>query len=862
MDYPFKEIEQKWQRYWEENKTFQTNKNSSKPKFYCLDMFPYPSGAGLHVGHPEGYTATDIISRYKRMKGFEVLHPMGWDAFGLPAERYAMKTGIHPKETTSVNIQTFKKQIQMIGLSYDWSRELSTTDPDYYKFTQWIFLKIYNSFYCKHQNKARPIQELVKEFEENGSNKYNDSTFKEEFTATEWKAMDSVKKESILSSFRLVYLANVPVNWCEDLGTVLANEEVEEWVSKGHTVVRKPMKQYMMRITAYSERLLNDLSLVSWPESTLEMQKNWIGKSVGVELDFQVQGKKIRVYTTRPDTIFGATYLVLAPEHPLVNQITTEEHKKEVEDYVKITLTRSDIERTGLNKDKTGIFTGAYAENPLIPGSKVPIWISDYVLYGYGTGAIMAVPAHDQRDYEFAKKFNLDIIQVIAGGSMEESAFDSKESTCINSSSSILSIDGHNYQKAFDTIADYAEKNKIGERKTQYKLRDWLFARQRYWGEPIPLVHFPDGLTKALPESILPLELPNVKEFKPSGTGESPLAHADENWLYIYDAEVGQKGRRETNTMPQWAGSCWYYLRYIDPKNPDKFCDPMLEKEWMPVDLYIGGAEHAVLHLLYSRFWHKILYDLGYVSTPEPFKKLVHQGLILGEDKRKMSKSLGNVVNPDDVVTNYGADSLRLFEMFMGPFEMSKPWSTRGVEGIFRFLNRVWRLYHNGKDESFYVDDTEPDVEDLKVLHRTIKKVEDDIQNFSFNTAISQMMILINHFTPKANRPKKILEPFILVLSSFAPHIAEELWNKLGNPNTLAYQPYPSVDPIYLVDDEITIVVQVNGKLRAEFKASKTVSQEEAISKAKSLEKVIPFLEGKTIKKEIYVKEKLVNIVV
>ncbi|MCB1189113.1 MAG: leucine--tRNA ligase [Leptospiraceae bacterium] len=862
MDYPFQEIENKWQKKWEQSKTFQTNISSDKPKFYCLDMFPYPSGAGLHVGHPEGYTATDIISRYKRMKGFEVLHPMGWDAFGLPAERYAMTTGIHPSITTSSNIDTFRKQIKMLGLSYDWSREISTTSSEYYKFTQWIFLKIYNSYYDKKENKAKPIDDLIKQFESHGTSKLEDPDFEDVFTSADWLAKNHIEKEAILSKFRLVYLASVPVNWCEQLGTVLANEEVDEWIEKGYTVVRKPMRQYMMRITNYAERLLKDLELVSWPVSTLEMQRNWIGKSEGMELDFQAENQDvIKVFTTRPDTLFGATYLVLAPEHPLVEKLTAEDKKKDVEKYRKKTESKSDIDRTDLAKEKTGVFTGAYAYNPVFKNHKIPIWISDYVLLNYGTGAIMAVPAHDERDFMFAKKFNLEIKHVIHGAETEDMCFDSKESYCINSSSVILSIDGLSYESAFDKIATWAEEKNIGQKKVRYKLRDWLFARQRYWGEPIPLVHFPDGYTKALPESELPLLLPDLKEFKPSGTGESPLANASE-WLTVYDSELKMTGRRETNTMPQWAGSCWYYLRYIDPNNSERFCSPVLEKKWMSVDLYVGGAEHAVLHLLYSRFWHKILFDLGYVSTPEPFKKLVHQGLILGENKMKMSKSLNNVVNPDDVVREYGADSLRLFEMFMGPFETVKPWSMKGVEGVFRFLNRVWRLYIDKKSEALLIDDSVPELEDWKVLHKTIKKVEEDIEAFSFNTAISQMMIFVNHFTPKQNRPRQILEPFLLVLSSFAPHVAEELWERLGNTESLAFQKYPDYNQEYVQEDLITIVVQVNGKLRGEFQAETGLEKEEAIRLAKQNDKVIPFIEGKTIKKEIFVPNKLVNLVV
>ncbi|TGK61591.1 leucine--tRNA ligase [Leptospira wolffii] len=882
MDYPFQEIESKWQSFWEKNASFRTDLRSSKPKFYCLDMFPYPSGAGLHVGHPEGYTATDIVSRYKRMKGFEVLHPMGWDAFGLPAERYAMQTGIHPAITTKQNVDNFRRQIKLIGLSYDWDREISTTDPKYYKFTQWIFLKLYESWYDFDAKKAKPISELLSRLEKQGSQGFEDL---ESFSAQEWKAFSESQKEQILSGFRLVYQAEIPVNWCPGLGTVLANEEVEEWVGKGYEVVRKPMRQYMMRITAYAERLLEDLGLVTWPQSTLEMQKNWIGKSEGLELIFPFEentkrnfeaGKNsleekirnsrdlnfggVKVYTTRPDTVFGVTYMVLAPEHPLVDLLTSKEQWEKVQEYKKVSALKSDLDRTELSKEKSGVFTGAYVLNPADPAKKIPIWIGDYVLYGYGTGAIMAVPAHDQRDYEFAKAFSLEIQPVIEGD-FSQGAFDSKESVCIHSSGPEVSIDGLGYKEAFAKISDWSEKKGIGKRKIQFKLRDWLFARQRYWGEPIPLVHFPSGVTKTIPESELPLELPNLSEFKPSGTGESPLALAGD-WLKYKDPATGEIGTRETNTMPQWAGSCWYYLRYIDPENPNRFVDPDLEKSWMPVDLYVGGAEHAVLHLLYSRFWHKVLFDLGYVTTPEPFKKLVHQGLILGEDKRKMSKSLGNVINPDEVVSNFGADSLRLFEMFMGPFEMVKPWSTRGVEGVFRFLNRVWRLYHGGPEESFRLDDTDPNEDELKILHRTIKKIEDDINQFSFNTAISQLMIFVNELTPNSRRPRKVLETFLLLIAPFAPHLAEELWSLCGKSDSLTYEPFPKVEEKYLVDDEILIVVQVNGKLRGEFKAPKEIGQEDAIRTAKALDKVQVFLDGKQIRKEIYVPGKLVNLVV
>lgn len=865
MNYPFQDIEQKWQKHWDESHTFRTNSHSKKPKYYCLDMFPYPSGAGLHVGHPEGYTATDILSRLKRMEGFEVLHPMGWDAFGLPAERYAMTTGIHPKVTTLNNINTFRRQIKSLGLSYDWEREISTTHPEYYKWTQWIFLQIYNSYFDRNANKAKPISELVNLFEKEGSTSFEGKELPKGFgfTASEWKSKSRKEKEDILSHFRLVYEAFIPVNWCEALGTVLANEEVEEWTSKGYSVERKPMRQYMMRITSYAERLLQDLDLCEWPPSTLEMQRNWIGRSEGMDLNFHVPkiSKDITVYTTRPDTIFGATYLVLAPEHTFISELTTEEQKSLVTQYQKDCALKSDLERTELNKEKTGVFTGAYAILPTDPTIQVPIYISDYVLSTYGTGAIMAVPAHDQRDYEFALKFNLPIKQVIDGKPEEGKAFDSKESKCMNSKSAEIDLDGKSYLEAFAAMAQWAEAKGIGRKKVQFKLRDWLFARQRYWGEPIPLVHFEDGSPKALSESELPLVLPDLEEFKPSGTGESPLALA-KDWLTYKDPITGEVGKRETNTMPQWAGSCYYYLRYIDPRNKERLIDPELEKMWMPVEVYVGGAEHAVLHLLYSRFWHKILFDLGHVSSPEPFKKLVHQGLILGEDKGKMSKSRGNVVNPDDVVGEFGADTLRLFEMFMGPFEMSKPWSKNGVDGVFRFLNRVWRLYHGGPEMSFLVEELEPTEEELKILHRTLKKVKEDIHNFSFNTAVSQMMIFVNEFTAKERRPKAILEPFVLALSPFAPHLSEELWEKLGHKESLAYTPYPKWEEKYLIDANITIVIQINGKMRGEFSAPRDIDEKSVIQMAKEIEKAKPFWEGKEIKKEIYVKGKLVNLVV
>ena len=857
MNYPFKKIEKKWQNFWKEKEIFKTNVHSQKPKFYCLDMFPYPSGTGLHVGHPEGYTATDIFARYKRMKGFEVLHPMGWDSFGLPAERYAMKTGIHPQITTKKNIDNFRKQIKSLGFSYDWSREIETSSLEYYKFTQWIFLKIYQSYYDKKENKAKPIVELEKFFEKHGVSYYLPES-KIDFTAEEWQSFTCKEKEEVLVNFRLVYATDILVNWCEKLGTVLANEEVEEWQEKGYQVVRRPMKQYMMRITAYADRLLEDLELVSWPISTLEMQKNWIGKSEGLEFSFQTEKQSlISVYTTRPDTLFGVTYLVLAPEHPLVKVLTTSEQKNEIQKYIENSTLKSDMERTELDQKKTGVFTGSYAIHPA-SRKKIPIWISDYVLYGYGTGAVMGVPAHDQRDFEFAIKFNLNMIPVIKGYDGQK-AFESKNSICINSNSEQLNINNLDFKQAVKKVSQWVEGRKIGTKKTQYKIRDWVFARQRYWGEPIPLVHLKNGETIAIPEKELPLILPQVEQFQPSSTGKSPLCFAGD-WLNYIDSQTNQKGQRETDTMPQWAGSCWYYLRFISPHNYDYFVDKELEKKWMPVDLYVGGAEHAVLHLIYARFWHKVLFDLGYVSTKEPFKKLVHQGLILGEDKRKMSKSLGNVVNPDDIVQQYGADTLRIFEMFMGPFEVVKSWDTKSLEGSFRFLNRVWRLFH--KEENFYLQDIEPNEKELKILHRTIQKVEQGILKFSFNTAISSLMIFVNEITPIDRRPREILESFIILLSPFIPHMAEELWEKSGRKEVLSKVDFPICNLSFLEEEEITIVIQVNGKLRGEFSIHKNAKRDKILTIAKQNPKIQKFIQNKSIKKEIYVPNRLVNLVV
>ena len=803
MKYDFTTIEQKWQAYWANHETFKTQDSSDKPKYYVLDMFPYPSGSGLHVGHLEGYTASDIMARLKRSKGFEVLHPMGWDAFGLPAEQYAIKTGTHPRVTTEANVKSFKDTLQRMGFSYDWSREINTTDLEYVKWTQWIFLKLY----------------------EKG----------------------------------LAYVDEVPVNWCEELKVVLANEEVDEKINDGYTVVRRPLRQWVLKITAYAERLLQDLELVDWPESIKEMQRNWIGKSIGAELDFHIQGSEhnLRIFTTRPDTVFGATYMVLSPEHPLLAEITTDQYKAELEAYQKLAQLKSDLERTGLQKQKTGVFTGAYAINPAT-GKAIPIWISDFVLMSYGTGAIMSVPAHDERDWEFAKKFNLPIIEVIKSPhSVQEAVFDGKDSVCVNSANEEISIDGLNYQEAFDKISDWFEQKGLGQRKVNYKLRDWVFSRQRYWGEPIPIKHYEDGSMR--PELNLPLELPEVTAYEPSGTGESPLANID-SWLYGED-EHG-KFRRETNTMPQWAGSCWYYLRFIDPKDPNALVDAGKEKYWMNIDLYIGGAEHAVLHLLYARFWHKVLYDVGVVSTKEPFQKLFNQGMILGEDNEKMSKSRGNVVPADDVLKNYGADAVRLYEMFLGPLEQVKPWSTNGIEGISRFLGKVWRLvYPNENDSVVQVNDS-PMPEGIgKQMHKTIKKVGDDMAQLKFNTAISEMMIYTNELQKHKCTSREAIETLLVLLSSFAPHITEELWQALGHKESISFARFPEYDPQLAKDDVVTIAVQVNGKLRGTFEAAAGTDKQEVLTQAKTVESVARFIDGKTIVKEIVVPNKLVNLV-
>jgi leucyl-tRNA synthetase len=877
--YDFNAIEKKWQRFWEASRTFEAaDCDDSRDKYYVLDMFPYPSSDGLHVGHPEGYTASDIVARYKRMKGFNVLHPMGWDAFGLPAEQYAIQSGTHPAETTQKNINRIRRQIKSLGFSYDWQREVNTTDPDYYRWTQWIFLKFFDSYFDKMEQKAKPISELIKKLE---AEKFyvgpdNEIVFVsplhtvtgEPVGARKWFELAREEKEEFINAHRLAYEAEVPVNWCPALGTVLANEEVIGGLSErgGHPVIRRPMRQWMLRITEYAERLLKDLDEVDWPQSIKKLQRDWIGKSVGADVDFEVDGfdESIRVFTTRPDTLFGATYMVLAPEHPLVDEITTAGQKNTVGQYKKLAQSKSDLDRTDLAKEKTGVFTGAFAVNP-VNDAKIPIWISDYVLISYGTGAIMSVPAHDERDFEFAKKFDLPIIPVVEPQGDGEADLVKKGRLCfIGDGRAINSgrFDGLSTAEFKEQITNWLAERGLGKRAVNYKLRDWLFSRQRYWGEPFPIMHTSNNSVVGLTEKELPLTLPQVKNYKPSGTGQSPLANIDE-WVSVTLPD-GSKANRETNTMPQWAGSCWYYLRYIDPANKTRPWDSEKEKYWMPVDLYIGGAEHAVLHLLYARFWHKLLYDLGYVSTKEPFARLVNQGMILGEDGQKMSKSRGNVVNPDKVVAGYGADSMRLYEMFMGPLESVKPWSMQGVEGVHRFLQRAWRMIIDEAtgelDEA--VAQADAGGATLRLLHQTIKKVGDDIESFGFNTAISQMMIFVNHLSKQKVRPKSVVENFVLILAPFAPHIAEELWQRLGHAESLAYEPWPQYDDQLIKEKEIELAVQVNGKIKDRIIVSADTDEEQIKQKALACEKVKKALAGKEPKKIIVIKSRLVNIVV
>jgi leucyl-tRNA synthetase len=914
-------IEPKWQRYWQDRRTFATPDSSSKPKYYILDMFPYPSGSGLHVGHPEGYTATDILARYRRMNGYHVLHPMGWDAFGLPAEQHAIATGEHPSKNTQQNIATFRRQIQSLGFSYDWDREVDTTDPAYVKWTQWIFLQLFDTWYDPVQNKGRPIAELpippdVKKQGETAVRKYQDSK-------------------------RLAYQSEAPVWWCPALGTVLANEEVIDGLSERghHPCERRPLRQWVLRITAYADRLLNDLEHVDWPESIKKMQRDWIGRSEGADVVFKLRDHPgaIRVFTTRPDTLFGATYMVLSPEHSLVDQITTAEQRKVVKEYQATAARKSDLERTELAKTKTGVFTGAYAINP-VNDEAIPVWVADYVLASYGTGAIMAVPGQDERDWEFAEVYNLPIIRTVQPPKDWQGKAYLEDGPAINSSF----LNSLHVAEAKRKIIDWLEAKGFGQRRVNYKLRDWLFSRQRYWGEPFPVLHELDangsdtGLLRSVPESQLPVRLPDLADFKPTGSPEGPLMKA-KDWLYV--TLDGKNYRRETNTMPQWAGSCWYYIRYLDPMNDKRFCDPAKANFWLPVDLYVGGAEHAVLHLLYARFWHKVLFDRGHVPCAEPFQRLVNQGMILGEfeyhvsskvyeanksllaekgltavhvqtedeetyvlkapsedtgkpsnladeqvEKKKgtfylkgtdipmdgtaekMSKARGNVVNPDDVVNAYGADSLRLYEMFMGPLEQVKPWNMRGVTGVFGFLSRVWRnLIDDRADKTQLnpsVGEAPADKETVRLLHETIAKVTADLDEMKFNTAISALMVFNNHLTKLDVRPKSVVEPFVLLLSPFAPHMGEELWQALGHAETLAYEPWPKADPSLLKADTIEVPVQVNGKLRSKLVVAADSDEKTLEAAALADEKVKAFIGGKQIKKVIVAKGKLVNVVV
>ena len=804
MAYNHKSIEKKWQKYWDENEIFKTDDFIDKPKYYILDMYPYPSGSGLHVGHPLGYIATDILARYKRHQGYNVLHPMGWDAFGLPAEQYAIKTGTHPSITTKENINNFKRQIKMLGFSYDWTREINTTDPGYVKWTQWIFIQLYNK--------------------------------------------------------GLAYEAEVPVNWCPELKAVLANEEVIDGKSDigGHPVLRVPMRQWMLRITNYAESLLSGLDDVDWPHSIKELQRNWIGRSEGTKVLFELPSisKHLEVFTTRHDTLFGATYIVIAPEHPLVEDLLIEDQKTLVKNYIEETSKKSDLDRTELNKEKNGVFLGSYAINP-VNGKEIPIWISDYVIMGYGTGAIMAVPGEDERDWEFATKYDLPIIRTVEPSKDFSGGAYTGDGPAINSEF----LNGHYIDEAKEKMALWLEDNKKGERTVQYKLRDWLFSRQRYWGEPIPIIH-KDGKSKVLKESDLPLELPDVEKYEPSGTGESPLSNI-KNWVEVKDINDNIIGLRETNTMPQWAGSCWYYLRYLDPSNDEKAWDSEKEKYWMPVDLYIGGAEHAVLHLLYSRFWHHVLFDLGLVSTKEPFKKLFNQGMILGQDGSKMSKSRGNVINPDETVETYGSDSMRIYEMFMGPLDKAKPWSTTGLQGCSRFIKKLWSVLVDDEGVlSSNVTEKKDDKETLQALNMMIKKISDNLDQMQFNTCVSEFMIFTNHIQKLDSINIDTIRSFIIIMNPFMPHLAQELWELIGETNELTYQGWPDYDKDLVISDEIVIPIQINGKRRSEILISANESESEVIAKAKSDDKIASYLKNTTIIKEIYIKGKILNIVI
>ena len=863
-------IEPKWQAYWDTHQTFASPRLPEGEKLYVLDMFPYPSGNGLHVGHPEGYTATDIVCRAARMQGKSVVHPMGFDSFGLPAEEHAIKTGEHPRIQTEKNIDTFRRQLKMLGFSYDWSRELATTDVEYFRWTQWIFLQLYDTWFDHEQQKGRPISELPipAEVEADGA--------------------DAVRQYQ--DDHRLAFQSHAPVNWCPELGTVLANEEVIDGKSErgGHPVVRMPLRQWMLRITAYAERLEKDLETLDWSEGIKALQRNWIGKSTGAEVDFWIGARSegqettefpskpsadvLRVYTTRPDTLFGATYMVIAPEHPLVERLTSEEQSDAVKAYCEQAALKSELDRTELAKEKTGVFTGSYAINP-VNQEQVPIWIADYVLVSYGTGAIMAVPGHDERDFEFARQFGIPIKCVVDPGdsASERDAVLAGETVFTDHGSAVNSGDFNGLPTAEfkQKITAWLEENGVGKQAVNYKLRDWLFSRQRFWGEPFPILHELDNegnatdRVRAVPEQQLPVDLPHLDDFKPHGRPEPPLDKAPDEWLYpVID---GVRYKRETNTMPQWAGSCWYYLRFLDPKNSQAPIDPEVEKAWMPIDLYVGGAEHAVLHLLYARFWHKVLFDRGVVSTPEPFQKLVNQGMILGENNEKMSKSRGNVINPDDVVNEYGADSLRLYEMFMGPLEQVKPWSMEGVNGVYNFLGRVWRMIVDDNTEEIVLHaalcDDAPTDEQNRVLHKTIKAVTEDIAKLSFNTAIARMMEFTNFFTKQDRRPRAALESFLLLLSPFAPHVSEELWESLGHEQSLAYEPWPKYDESLLAEDTVEIPVQIKGKVRSKIRVPAGAEQSSVEELARDDPRIAELLEGKEVVKTVVVPGRLVNFV-
>ncbi len=913
MAYPFREIEPKWQQTWRDERVYEAADpgETTKPGYFVLDMFPYPSGAGLHVGHPEGYTATDIVSRYKRMRGYNVLHPMGWDAFGLPAEQYAIKNNVHPAETTRQNIQTFRRQIEMLGLGYDWSREVNTTDPAYYKWTQWIFLQIYNSYFDPIQKRALPIAQLVNELfngnyliapdgsiVENPTQEGMEAISGEVTIFRHFESLTSDERRAIIDEQRLAFVANVPVNWCPELGTTLANEEIVDGKSDigGHPVERRPLRQWMLRITSYADRLVDDLDLLQWPESLKEMQRNWIGKSTGASVDFRVSGfdAEIEVYTTRPDTLYGATYMVLSPEHPLVTRITTEPQRDAVLAYIDQAASKSDRDRQADAKEKTGVFTGAYAINPANDES-IPVWIADYVLTGYGTGAIMAVPAHDERDFAFARKFDLPIRPVVRqedGDPSPDAAF-TGEGVAVNSDL----LDGMSTEDAKATMIRHLENEAVGRARINYKLRDWLFSRQRYWGEPFPILLDEDGNHYAVDESELPVMLPELTDFKPTGSPEGPLAKATD-WLTV--ERDGQIFTRETNTMPQWAGSCWYYLRYLDPHNSERFVDPKKEAYWMPVELYVGGVEHAVLHLLYARFWHKVLYDLGHLSTPEPFQKLINQGMILGEteyrvgseridpdavERRgdsfirksdgatveakayKMSKSRGNVINPDDIVAEYGADVFRLYEMYMGPLEAQKPWNTRDIIGMSRFLSRVHRTFFGDAENNIEPKvggggggDDLPDALDRQ-MHRAIKRVGEEIEALRFNTGIAELIELINAAAKLDEVPRPFVRVYTLLLAPFAPHLAEEIWrNVLKIETSVVLAAWPDFDESKLIEDMVEVPVQVNGKLRGRIEVANDADEADVLAAAER--EVANQLEGKTIRKRVYIPGRMVNLVI